>query len=256
MVGNTALLSESLHPGWRSGSLRAAARCLPLSEFYPEAPRSLRCPMCLTASFPTHPRCELPAVPGGRRRRAGHRDFQLAGDHGGRAGGHGDRPRLHLPPVREQRCVGRHCCAFLAGGLPVFGAMPLATVLSSSAHNRALGPCPRAAAERLLVEYENALVLVTDMKIENVKDIIPLLEQVGARPRERGISRGGGGGSMPRGSVNAAVPPKQQPAGAPAQPAGGRRRRRRRRRACHAHRCLNLRGRCLNPLRCSTLPVF
>ncbi|KAL4439015.1 hypothetical protein ABPG77_006952 [Micractinium sp. CCAP 211/92] len=33
-------------------------------------------------------------------------------------------------------------------------------------------------AERLLVEYENALVLVTDMKIENVKDIIPLLEQV------------------------------------------------------------------------------
>lgn len=43
------------------------------------------------------------------------------------------------------------------------------------------------------MEYENALVLVTDMKIENVKDIIPLLEQVGARPRERGISRGGGG---------------------------------------------------------------
>ena len=32
--------------------------------------------------------------------------------------------------------------------------------------------------ERLLVEYENALVLVTDMKIESVKDLIPLLEQV------------------------------------------------------------------------------
>ncbi|EFN51526.1 hypothetical protein CHLNCDRAFT_59237 [Chlorella variabilis] len=32
-------------------------------------------------------------------------------------------------------------------------------------------------SERLLVEYENALVLVTDMKIENVKDVIPLLEQ-------------------------------------------------------------------------------
>ncbi|KAL4854744.1 RuBisCO large subunit-binding protein subunit alpha [Chlorella vulgaris] len=32
--------------------------------------------------------------------------------------------------------------------------------------------------ERLLVEYDNAMVLVTDMKIENVKDIIPLLEQV------------------------------------------------------------------------------
>ena len=34
--------------------------------------------------------------------------------------------------------------------------------------------------ERMLVEYENALVLVTDMKIEAVKDIIPVLEQVGA----------------------------------------------------------------------------
>ena len=33
-------------------------------------------------------------------------------------------------------------------------------------------------SERLLVEYENALVLVTDMKIESVKDLIPLLEQV------------------------------------------------------------------------------
>lgn len=32
--------------------------------------------------------------------------------------------------------------------------------------------------ERMLVEYENALVLVTDMKIESVKDIIPVLEQV------------------------------------------------------------------------------
>lgn len=32
--------------------------------------------------------------------------------------------------------------------------------------------------ERMLVEYENALVLVTDMKIEAVKDIIPVLEQV------------------------------------------------------------------------------
>ena len=32
--------------------------------------------------------------------------------------------------------------------------------------------------ERMLVEYENALVLVTDMKIESVKDLIPVLEQV------------------------------------------------------------------------------
>lgn len=32
--------------------------------------------------------------------------------------------------------------------------------------------------ERMLVEYENALVLITDMKIEAVKDIIPVLEQV------------------------------------------------------------------------------
>lgn len=38
-----------------------------------------------------------------------------------------------------------------------------------------------SCSERLLVEYENALVLVTDMKIENVKDIIPLLEQVRSR---------------------------------------------------------------------------
>jgi len=32
--------------------------------------------------------------------------------------------------------------------------------------------------ERMLVEFENALVLITDMKIEAVKDIIPVLEQV------------------------------------------------------------------------------
>lgn len=32
--------------------------------------------------------------------------------------------------------------------------------------------------ERMLVEYENALVLVTDMKIEAVKDLVPVLEQV------------------------------------------------------------------------------
>ena len=33
-------------------------------------------------------------------------------------------------------------------------------------------------SERMLVAYENAMVLVTDMKIEAVKDIIPILEQV------------------------------------------------------------------------------
>ena len=54
-------------------------------------------------------------------------------------------------------------------------------------------------SERLLVEYENALVLVTDMKIENVKDVIPLLEQVlGASARtswhSMHASSGGGGG--------------------------------------------------------------
>ena len=32
--------------------------------------------------------------------------------------------------------------------------------------------------ERMLVEFENALVLITDMKIEAIKDIIPILEQV------------------------------------------------------------------------------
>jgi hypothetical protein len=36
-------------------------------------------------------------------------------------------------------------------------------------------------SERMLVEYDNALVLITDMKIEAVKDIVPILEQVGAR---------------------------------------------------------------------------
>lgn len=30
----------------------------------------------------------------------------------------------------------------------------------------------------MLVEYENAKVLVTDMKIETIKEIIPILEQV------------------------------------------------------------------------------
>lgn len=35
--------------------------------------------------------------------------------------------------------------------------------------------------ERMLCEYENALVLITDMKIEAVKDIIPILEQVRVR---------------------------------------------------------------------------
>jgi hypothetical protein len=33
--------------------------------------------------------------------------------------------------------------------------------------------------ERLLVEYDNCKVLVTDQKIESVRDIIPILEQVG-----------------------------------------------------------------------------
>jgi chaperonin GroEL (HSP60 family) len=32
--------------------------------------------------------------------------------------------------------------------------------------------------ERLLVEYDNIRVLVTDQKIESIRDIVPLLEQV------------------------------------------------------------------------------
>ena len=32
--------------------------------------------------------------------------------------------------------------------------------------------------EKMLVEYDNAKVLVTDMKIETIKEIIPILEQV------------------------------------------------------------------------------
>ena len=54
-------------------------------------------------------------------------------------------------------------------------------------------------SERLLVEYDNALVLVTDMKIENVKDIIPLLEQVGAGGRAG--PRAHGAGIMPVGAI-------------------------------------------------------
>ena len=32
--------------------------------------------------------------------------------------------------------------------------------------------------EKMLVEYDDARVLVTDMKIETIKDMIPILEQV------------------------------------------------------------------------------
>ena len=32
--------------------------------------------------------------------------------------------------------------------------------------------------EKMTVEYDNAKVLITDMKIESIKDIIPILEQV------------------------------------------------------------------------------
>ena len=32
--------------------------------------------------------------------------------------------------------------------------------------------------ERMLCEFENCRVLVTDMKIERIKDIIPILEQI------------------------------------------------------------------------------
>ena len=32
--------------------------------------------------------------------------------------------------------------------------------------------------ERMLVEYENVMVLITDQKIETIKDMIPVLEQV------------------------------------------------------------------------------
>ncbi len=48
--------------------------------------------------------------------------------------------------------------------------------------------------ERLLVEYDNCKVLVTDQKIESVRDIIPILEQVGVYLWEGGgLHRGGRG---------------------------------------------------------------
>jgi chaperonin GroEL (HSP60 family) len=40
-------------------------------------------------------------------------------------------------------------------------------------------------SERLLVEYDNCRVLVTDQKIESVRDIVPILEQVRAAADHR-----------------------------------------------------------------------
>ena len=46
--------------------------------------------------------------------------------------------------------------------------------------------------ERLLVEYDNCRVLVTDQKIESVRDIIPILEQA-----RHGRGAKGGGSERP-----------------------------------------------------------
>ncbi len=40
--------------------------------------------------------------------------------------------------------------------------------------------------ERLLAEYDNIRVLVTDQKIESIRDIVPILEQVGHRQTPMG----------------------------------------------------------------------
>ena len=32
--------------------------------------------------------------------------------------------------------------------------------------------------EKMLVEYENARILITDQKLETIKDVLPILEQV------------------------------------------------------------------------------
>ena len=39
-------------------------------------------------------------------------------------------------------------------------------------------PTSECVQERMLVEFDNARVLITDMKIESIKDIIPILEQI------------------------------------------------------------------------------
>ena len=51
-------------------------------------------------------------------------------------------------------------------------------------------------SERLLVEYDNCKVLVTDQKIESVRDIIPILEQVGGGPLRAGGWVGGWVGGL------------------------------------------------------------
>jgi hypothetical protein len=33
--------------------------------------------------------------------------------------------------------------------------------------------------ERLLTQYDNCRVLVTDQRIESIRDVVPILEQVG-----------------------------------------------------------------------------
>jgi chaperonin GroEL (HSP60 family) len=42
--------------------------------------------------------------------------------------------------------------------------------------------------ERLLAEFDNARVLVTDQKIEQIREIVPLLEQVSRASKQRGAS--------------------------------------------------------------------
>jgi hypothetical protein len=67
--------------------------------------------------------------------------------------------------------------------------------------------------ERLLVEYDNCKVLVTDQKIESVRDIIPILEQVRRRPAADSEP-------PPRGPLSAAGAAAGQGGSLPA-PAGG-----------------------------------
>jgi hypothetical protein len=82
--------------------------------------------------------------------------------------------------------------------------------------------------ERLLVEYDNCKVLVTDQKIESVRDIIPILEQVRRRPAAdsepppRGPLSAAGAAAGQGGSLPApAGGPWRRPAQLPPQPRPG-----------------------------------
>jgi hypothetical protein len=152
--------------------------------------------------LPTHTR---PPQPAGRlQRRAVHREQQQHRDGGGGDRGHGDRPRLHQPPGArcggarggsggllrpdrqrggpDARPGGRRRAGRPGSWVHPLLPTPLPTPQPPPPPHPPPPPRNRPQfvtnQERLLVEYDNCRVLVTDQKIESVRDIIPILEQV------------------------------------------------------------------------------